>query len=102
MQYVNFNDTTLPIGKRKVAYVKWAVAKGTPLIQAQRQANKKFGYTGTSNIHKNCNGCSERYKLWDNGYCEHCILKYGLNSPKLDAHYQELRNQPTKANKEQL
>jgi hypothetical protein len=44
MTYINFNDDKLPIGKRKQAYVKWAVSKGTDLIDAQRQANKKFGF----------------------------------------------------------
>lgn len=44
MAYVNFNDESQPIGKRKQAYIKWAVSKGTSLIDAQRQANKKFGF----------------------------------------------------------
>lgn len=44
MAYINFNDESQPIGKRKQAYVKWAVSKGTSLIDAQRQANKKFGF----------------------------------------------------------
>lgn len=91
MKFVDFNDESLPLGKRKVAYVKWAVSKGTTLIVAQRQANKKFGYSETSNIHKNCRVCSERYKLWDNGVCERCIRKHQLNSPMLDAYYQQLR-----------
>lgn len=42
MEYINFNDEKLPIDKRKEAYIKWAVSKGTKLIEAQRQANKKF------------------------------------------------------------
>jgi hypothetical protein len=44
MKYVNFNDKSLPIGKRKQAYVKWAVSQGTELKDAQRQANRKFGF----------------------------------------------------------
>jgi hypothetical protein len=44
MNYVNFNDESLPIGIRKQAYVKWAVAKGTHINIAKRQANKKFGF----------------------------------------------------------
>jgi hypothetical protein len=44
MKYVNFNDESLPIGKRKQAYVKWAVSKGTELKDAQKQANRKFGF----------------------------------------------------------
>jgi len=44
MEYVDFNDSSVPLGKRKVAYVKWAMSKGTEKIKAQRQANKKFGY----------------------------------------------------------
>lgn len=44
MKYIDFNDSSLPLGKRKVAYVKWAVSKGTELIKAKTQANRKFGY----------------------------------------------------------
>jgi hypothetical protein len=44
MKYINFNDETLPIGKRKQAYVKWAVSQGTDIISAKKQANKKFGF----------------------------------------------------------
>lgn len=44
MEFINFNDEKLPIGKRKQAYIKWAVSKGTDLITAKRQANKKFGF----------------------------------------------------------
>ena len=91
MSYIDFNDASVPIGKRKQAYVKYAVSKGTTLIAAQRQANKKFGYTSTSNRNKECAICRERVKLWDNGYCEHCIRKHSLVSPRLDAHYEKLR-----------
>ena len=44
MQYVDFNDQRIPIGKRKVAFIKWAVHNGTPLERAQRIANRKFGF----------------------------------------------------------
>jgi len=44
MKYIDFNDKTLPIGKRKQAYVRWAISKGTDLIVAKRQANEKFGF----------------------------------------------------------
>jgi len=44
MEYINFNDTSIPIGKRKQAYIKWAVSKGTDIISAKKQANKKFGF----------------------------------------------------------
>jgi len=44
MKYINFNDETLPIGKRKQAYIKWAVGKGTDINLAKKQANKKFGF----------------------------------------------------------
>ena len=43
-KYINFNDERIPVGKRKVAYVKYAVAHGTPLEVAKKQANRKFGY----------------------------------------------------------
>lgn len=45
--YIDFNDDTIPIGKRKQAYVKWAVSKGTSLKKAKIQANKKFGFKKT-------------------------------------------------------
>jgi len=44
MKYIDFNDKSLPIGKRKQAYIKFAVSKGTDIIIAKRQANKKFGF----------------------------------------------------------
>ena len=44
MEYVDFNDEKIPIGKRKQAYVKWAMSKGTSKIAAKTQANKKFGF----------------------------------------------------------
>ena len=44
MEYINFNDEKIPLGKRKQAYVKYAMSKGTPEIEAKRQANKKFGF----------------------------------------------------------
>jgi hypothetical protein len=44
MKYINFNNKSLPIGKRKQAYIKWAISKGTDLINAKKQANKKFGF----------------------------------------------------------
>lgn len=44
MEYVDFNNPKIPIGKRKQAYVRWAVSQGTPLWKAKRLANKKFGF----------------------------------------------------------
>ncbi len=44
MKYINFDDERIPIGKRKVAYIKWATSKGTPLEKAKQWANKKFGF----------------------------------------------------------
>lgn len=44
MEYIDFNDSRIPIGKRKRAYVAWAIKNGTPAIRAKRQANKKFGF----------------------------------------------------------
>jgi hypothetical protein len=44
MKYIDFNDSSLPIGKRKQAYIKFAVSKGTDILIAKRQANKKFGF----------------------------------------------------------
>ncbi len=47
---MDFNDKSIPIGKRKQAYVKWAVSKGTDIIKAKRQANKKFGFEKKTGI----------------------------------------------------
>ena len=44
MEYIDFNDKTIPIGKRKQAFVKWAVSKGTELAKAKKIANNKFGF----------------------------------------------------------
>lgn len=44
MEYVNFNDSSIPIGKRKQAFVKWAMSNGTSLRRAQTIANRKFGF----------------------------------------------------------
>ena len=44
MEKVDFNDPRIPIGKRKQAYVRYAIANGTPKIKALRQANEKFGF----------------------------------------------------------
>ena len=41
---MNFNDEKIPAGQRKQAYVKYALSKGTSMIEAKRQANKKFGF----------------------------------------------------------
>lgn len=44
MKFVDFNDERIPIGRRKVAYVKWAMMQGTPEKKAREWANKKFGF----------------------------------------------------------
>ena len=44
MGYIDFNDNNIPIGKRKQAYVKYALSKGTSRANACRQANSKFGF----------------------------------------------------------
>ena len=44
MKFVDFYDETIPVGKRKVAYVKYAMMHGTPKKKAMQQANKKFGF----------------------------------------------------------
>ena len=43
-KFIDFNDDSIPIGVRKVAYVKYAMSKGTSEINAKKQANKKFGF----------------------------------------------------------
>lgn len=42
-KYVDFNDTSIPIGKRKVAYVKWLMQKkGYSRSGAKLACYKKF------------------------------------------------------------
>ena len=43
-EFIDFNDESIPVGKRKVAYVKWAMSKGTPEKLARTWANRKFGW----------------------------------------------------------
>lgn len=50
-KYIDFNDDNIPIGKRKVEFVKWAMKKGTSLIDAQRIANSKFGFEKKEGIY---------------------------------------------------
>ena len=67
MKFVDFNDTSIPIGQRKVAYVKWAVSKGTDLIRAKKQANRKFGKM------TRCLSCGEVFDLEKNpARCPNC------------------------------
>ena len=44
--FVSFNDNTVPVGKRKVLYVKWLMSKqGKSLSEAKLAAYRKFGET---------------------------------------------------------
>ena len=44
-EHVDWNDETVPIGKRKVAFVKWLMqARKVPMIKAKSMANSKFGF----------------------------------------------------------
>jgi hypothetical protein len=60
MKYIDFNDENLPIGKRKQAYIKFVVSKGTDIISAKRQANKKFGFEKKPGIFAIVKDWSER------------------------------------------
>jgi len=43
-EHVDWNDETVPIGKRKVAFVKWLMQKRkVPMVAAKCMANSKFG-----------------------------------------------------------
>jgi hypothetical protein len=43
-EHVDWNDETVPIGKRKVAFVKWLMQKRkVPMRIAKSMANQKFG-----------------------------------------------------------
>jgi hypothetical protein len=44
MAYVDFNDPSIPLGRRKVAYVKWLMSsKRLSLNEARIAAHRKFG-----------------------------------------------------------
>lgn len=49
-KFVDFNDPSIPIGKRKVAYVRYAVMHGTPLETAKLQAARKFKVRDTGMV----------------------------------------------------
>lgn len=67
-KYIDFNDEKLSLGKRKVAFVKWAMMKGTEKIKAQKIANKKFGWE------TRCAGCGKMVNV-KILYCPNCGLK---------------------------
>ena len=47
--HVDWNDETVPIGKRKTVFVKWLMqVKGVPMNQAKAMANSKFGPSAAS------------------------------------------------------
>lgn len=41
---VNWDDERIPLGKRKNIYIRYLLSKGWELINAQKAANKKFGF----------------------------------------------------------
>jgi len=41
---VNWDDERIPLGKRKNTYIRYLLSQGIPLINAQKSANKKFGF----------------------------------------------------------
>ena len=44
--FVSFNDASVPLGKRKMLYVKWLMSKhGKSLSEAKLAAHRKFGET---------------------------------------------------------
>ena len=62
MKYIDFNDESLPIGKRKQAYVKWAISKGSDILSAKKQANNKFGFEKKPGIFAIVKDWSDRMK----------------------------------------
>lgn len=48
-QHVDWDDETVPVGKRKVVFVRWLMQKrGLSLRQAQAMSNSKFGPSAAS------------------------------------------------------
>lgn len=41
---VNWDDERIPVGKRKNTYIRYLLSQGWELINAQKAANKKFGF----------------------------------------------------------
>ena len=50
MEYVNFKDEKIPLGKRKVAYIKWLLKKGYSMYESKVRANKKFGFAKKAGV----------------------------------------------------
>jgi len=44
MEFVNIKDRKVPLGKRKVAFVKWLMIKGVELNEAKLICSRKFYY----------------------------------------------------------
>lgn len=49
-KFVDFNDPSIPIGKRKQAYVRYAVSHGTPLEVAKFLCGRKFKARPTGQV----------------------------------------------------
>lgn len=41
-KYINFNDKSVPIGKRKVAYIKWAVSRGDAIGNRKKTSQQEI------------------------------------------------------------
>lgn len=87
-KYIDFNDNKISIGKRKQAYVKWAISKGTDEIIAKRQANIKFKFEqkeGILAVVTDMGGMFERYQ-WDEKEC------YGNTDLRKYKHYKWIKS----------
>ena len=82
MKYIDFNDESLPIGKRKQAYVKFAVSKGTDIVLAKRQANKKFGFEQKAGILAIARDSGRRGQRSFTGLKNEAFLNYDLRKYK--------------------
>lgn len=69
-KYINFNDESIPLGKRKQAYIRWAVyKKGKSMDEAKILANRKFGFEKKKGLLLLCyfyhKSNSPHFESWD-------------------------------------
>ena len=83
--FINSNDDSIPIEKRKKAYIEWAVKKGTAYTRAKRQAEKKF--------EDDCPVCGRKESDCDDErwFCNYCGEERCAGTVYLDRHMNDGR-----------
>jgi hypothetical protein len=95
-KFVDFNDSSLPIGVRKKAYVSWVIKKGAAPIDAKRQANKKFGFEKKPGIFAICNDCGRcdqfSFTGKDEIFANHDLRKYEAFDYRINPNEDDVKN----------